>query len=114
MTPTADIVAAYAAGQHLRQVGQRFGLSHEAVRKRLLKAGVSLRPRSRKGSGRPLGPAKTALMAEVAGDLWHFPAGANIDDLTDWLGSTRRDLREAVAALFASGTIRIIPAGGDE
>ena len=39
----------YASGMSLRQIGRRYGVSHEAVRRRLLRLGVALRSRGAAG-----------------------------------------------------------------
>jgi len=108
-TPTSEIVRLYAEGRHLREIGKIIGRSHEAVRLRLLSAGVVLRPRSeegKKGRGR-LGVEKAALMAEIVADLPRFPNGATVADLAGWLGSPMAEISGSVHALFLRGRIRI-------
>lgn len=107
----AEMARLYAAGQHLRQIGKTFKTSRETVRQRLMAAGITMRPRSANGrntgGGRPISNAKSLLMQEIETDLPTFGAGATVDDLADWLGTPRRELSFAVAALFVRGKVRI-------
>lgn len=103
-----SIVDRYIAGEHLRQIAEAEGLSHETVRQRLLRAGVTLRRRS-SGSDRKL--KREALSGEVLEDLSRWPEGATVADLMEWYGKGRAEVITALAALLADGTIKILSAG---
>ena len=49
LVDTADLVRLYFSGLSITQVGERVSMSRECVRKRLVKAGVQMRPQM----GRP-------------------------------------------------------------
>lgn len=115
MMDSPEIVRLYAAGEHLRQIAEKAGVTHEAVRQRLLKAGVTLRPRvgshrAPAAGGRKASAETVALMEEIAADLPQFPSGAGVDDLIDWLGEDRHAITRAIGVMFFRGTVRIIPA----
>jgi len=104
MTNLADLYQ----GKSLRQVAAATGLSRTTVRNRLREAGVTLRPRGRPDKRPP--SAKTEhLRAEILGDLRHFPAGATVEDLADWLGTKHSETLRAMRDLLSTGKVKIVP-----
>lgn len=93
----AEIIRRYEAGEHLRQIGDAVGRSHERVRQILLSAGVTLRPRSHRGRR----SSRTALVAEILEDLTaEFPDGASLSQLAEWFGGERSALLSAIRLLI--------------
>jgi hypothetical protein len=63
---TSELIKLYKSGLGLRQVGARVGITHEAVRLRLLAAGVQLR---RRGMGRRKAIGPTMLDRATLADI---------------------------------------------
>lgn len=97
----SEIVEAYQQGQHLRQIGEAVGRSHEWVRLTLLREGVKLRPRnSRKQCLSP-------LAEELGHDLPNFREPVTASVVADWFGCTQAEAVSAAAELFNAGRASI-------
>lgn len=105
MTSLADL---YAQGLSIEAIAKTKNLACSTVHKRLKRAGVQMRRRGRPDKRPPLW--RTApLRAEILDDLRHFPAGATVEDLADWLGTKHSETLRAMRDLLSTGKVKIVP-----
>jgi len=64
----ADIVALYADGVKIVEIGQRFKIGHRAARRVLVDAGVAIRPRGR----RPMLAEHKSEIARLRREGWSY------------------------------------------